>query len=98
MAKGLLGVAAFAVFLSGHASAQEGGIRFVRVPEAGQIGPRINIQITAEDMARQGAPEDVEEAPVVAAAPVAVVEHDGASAWFWATDVASQYARIPIRW
>lgn len=95
MAKRTLGVAAFAVLLSGPALAQEGGIRFVRAPEAGQTGPRINIQITEEDMVRQGAPAEA-EAPLGEVAPVARGDSSGASAWFWA-EIPSQMPADPAR-
>lgn len=79
-------VSAFAVLFAIPVSAQEGGIRFVRAPEAGETGPRINIQVTAADMERQeaarlaGAPFAQELAAVEgeAAAP-----SSSASDWFW---------------
>ncbi len=79
-------VSALAVLTAIPADAQEGGIRFVRAPEVGQTGPRINIQVTAADMERQeavrlaGAPAIEELAAVEgeASAPSSV-----ASDWFW---------------
>lgn len=86
---------AFAVLLGNSAIAQESGIRFVRAPEAGQTGPRINIQITEEDMVRQGAP--VAEVPALdAVAAVVAPASDGASAWFWA-EVPSHMPANPAR-
>ncbi|MBY4895046.1 lytic transglycosylase domain-containing protein [Rhodobacteraceae bacterium N5(2021)] len=99
MAKRMWGVAAFAVLLSGPALAQDGGIRFVRAPEAGQTGPRINIQITPEDMERQGAPAEA-EVRLGAVAPAATGDTDagsgGASAWFWA-EIPSHMPADPAR-
>lgn len=69
-------------------NAQESSIRFVGVPQGGDDTPRINIQVTAEDMARQRPPLPqvapyeivaVGETPV----PDATGAHDGASSWFW---------------
>ncbi|GAB5449291.1 MAG: lytic transglycosylase domain-containing protein [Gymnodinialimonas sp.] len=89
-------MAAVAVFLSGPVVAQESGIRFVRAPEAGQTGPRITIQITEEDMLRQGAPAVADDAPLAAVAPSATPASDGASAWFWA-EIPSQMPADPAR-
>ncbi|ABD53919.1 lytic transglycosylase domain-containing protein [Jannaschia sp. CCS1] len=85
-----------AVGMAWQVAAQDSGIRFVRAPEAGDTGPRITIQITEEDMARQGAPA---EAPATALGPVAPpsdMAYDGASAWFWA-EVPSQMPADPTR-
>lgn len=96
MAKLMLGVTACAVFLSGSAVAQDGGIRFVRAPEAGQTGPRINIQITAEDMERQGAPAEAAPDALGEVAPAAVSDGDGASGWFW-SEVSPAMPADPAR-
>ena len=71
----------------GASSATQGtSIRRVAVPEAGRVGPRITIQITAEEHARNtSAPE------AVAASPVEIRTESearreaapGASDWFW---------------
>ncbi|MBF9045146.1 transglycosylase SLT domain-containing protein [Rhodobacterales bacterium HKCCE4037] len=75
-------------------TAQESGIRFLSAADAGRSGPRINIQITEQDMERQAAiaaagaarnaaaAEDVApDEPLAPLAPVA----GGASDWFWAS-------------
>lgn len=88
---------ACAVLLAMPVVAQESGIRFVRVPEAGDQRPRINIQITAEDIARQGAPmEEEEEGTVLGAVAPASPSDDGAAAWFWAV-VPSTMPADPAR-
>jgi soluble lytic murein transglycosylase-like protein len=71
---------------------QGSGIRRIAVPSAAQTGPRINIQITAEEHARNTTP------PAIAAAPPPGSEVNGATdtpdrsrpgaetaAWFWST-------------
>lgn len=87
MANMIWAVTAVAALSGVPAFAQEGGIRFVRAPEAGQTGPRINIQVTAADMERQDAARRA--TPPIAEA-LAGVEGDGegapsssASQWFW---------------
>jgi soluble lytic murein transglycosylase-like protein len=95
MANRILGATVFAVLVGTSAIAQESSIRFVRAPEAGQTGPRITIQITEEDMVRQGAPIAPAPAPDVATA-VALPALDGASSWFWA-EVPSQMPADPAR-
>lgn len=85
-----------AVFFAAPLAAQESGIRFVGVPEAGSSSPRINIQITAEDMERQGAPDVVaDDAPLGSVAPAGTAT-DSASGWFWA-EVASTMPPDPAR-
>ena len=90
---------ALAVIAAMPVAAQEtgGGIRFVGVPQAGQSGPRITIQVTEEDMARQAAiaarPPNalIEPRPDEAGAAgagtgdgiAAQLGADGASGWFW---------------
>lgn len=79
------------------ALAQDSGIRFVRVPDASTTGPRINIQITAEDMARQAAPEEVAGvAEVLGAVAPPSGASSSASGWFWA-EVASAMPADPAR-
>lgn len=87
---------ALAVFFAVPAGAQDSGIRFVRVPEAGDSRPRINIQITAEDMERQGAPVVEAEDQVLGAVTPASPSSDGAAAWFWAA-VPSAMPADPAR-
>jgi len=85
---------AFAVLIliipASGAVAQDSAIRFIGVPDRTETGPRINIQVTEEDMARQAAiagqagedaaePEETAEAPEAGERP-----EDGASGWFWA--------------
>ena len=72
--------------------AQEGGIRFLSVPEAGSTAPRITIQVTEEDMARQeeiaaAITEAAAQSDEAAAEPLAPVteESAGPSDWFWAS-------------
>lgn len=98
MAKRIWMTTAIAVALALPVSAQEGGIRFVRAPEAGQTGPRINIQITPEDMVRQGAPVNTVEGALGPVAPASGAEtaYDGASAWFW-NEVSSRMPADPAR-
>ncbi len=82
----LWAVTVMAVVCAIPATAQEGGIRFVRAPEAGQTGPRINIQVTAADMERQeaarNAPPPVVEA-LVAVEGEEAAPTSAASQWFW---------------
>ncbi len=88
-------------FLPTTGTAQESGIRFLSAPDANHSGPRINIQVTEEDMARQAAiaaavnnadPEDA-VAEADAAEPLGpIAEGGGASDWFWATIPASMPA------
>lgn len=91
---------AFAVLMAVPVAAQDSGIRFVRAPEASDTGPRITIQITQEDMARQGAPEETSPnalGPVAPASDMATDgAYDGASAWFWA-EISSQMPADPAR-
>lgn len=82
MTKGIWAAAALAALAAVPGVAQESGIRFVRVPDGSATGPRINIQITADDMERQGAPEEV--APVLDEILASVAPSSGASGWFWA--------------
>ncbi|MEJ6391506.1 lytic transglycosylase domain-containing protein [Gymnodinialimonas ulvae] len=80
-------------------AAQEGGIRFLSAPEAGSTAPRITIQVTEEDIARQAeiaaarpeAAAQVEDGAAEPLAPVAPAEEarGGATDWFWATIPAS---------
>ena len=89
---------AFAACIPVSGIAQEGGIRFLSVPEPGHTGPRINIQVTEEDMARQaaiaagGAETTVEEAAPEAAPLGPVAEGGSASEWFWANVSAAMPA------
>lgn len=86
MANPIWTAAACAVLFAIPASAQEGGIRFVRAPEAGQTGPRINIQVTAADMERQ---DEARNGPGPLVEEMAAVDgedaapHSAASDWFW---------------
>lgn len=79
-------------------AAQDGGIRFMRVPDAGTTGSRINIQITPEDVERQGAPDEVVSplGEVLAAVEASSTTSSPASAWFWAA-VSSAMPADPAR-
>ncbi|WP_224813879.1 lytic transglycosylase domain-containing protein [Hasllibacter sp. MH4015] len=81
-------------------AAQETGIRFVGVPRAGDDGPRINIQVTADDMERQAGRDRAGSDPAVPADVAAVVadvlDNDSASGWFWST-VSAQMPADPAR-
>lgn len=98
MANRIWMMTAIAAALALPAAAQESGIRFVRAPEAGQTGPRINIQITEEDMVRQGAPVGATEGALGPVAPSSGGEtaSGGASAWFW-DEVSSLMPADPAR-
>lgn len=87
-----------AVCAGAAAPAQESGIRFLSVPDTDDRGPRINIQITEEDMARQAAlaarpagdpAGDAGSAASDPAAPGGTGDPAGSGApggsgWFWA--------------
>lgn len=101
MANRMWMAAALALVSAAPVAAQEGGIRFVRVPEAGQTGPRINIQITADDMERQAATlqaaADAMAAEVVAEAGE-VGPSSAGSPWFWDVVPASMPADLARFW
>lgn len=78
------------------AQAQEGGIRFVGVPQAGETGGRINIQITEDDMARQEGRIDNPSVPIIEQEAVAAATPSGTSGWFW-NIVSSEMPADPAR-
>ncbi len=97
--------AVLAALLPVQGFAQESSIRFLSAPDAGHSGPRINIQVTEEDMERQAAiaaagAEDGAEEVAASAEPLAPVEPAASSAshWFWATIPASMPANPNRFW
>ncbi len=90
--------AALAVVSAVPVAAQEGTIRFVRVPEAGQSGPRINIQITAEDMERQAATLQAAADAMALEAAAPPAPSSAGSAWFWDVVPASMPADLARFW
>ncbi|MEJ6392434.1 lytic transglycosylase domain-containing protein [Gymnodinialimonas sp. 2305UL16-5] len=95
---------AFSVLVAIHAdsvAAQDEAMRIVRAPGPNHTGPRINIQVTEEDIARQRAAMGEIVPPNTIRAEDArpeAVEPDGASAWFWASVSPSMPANPARFW